>query len=145
MKRRNFLQSVPITLGGMSLSAYANSPLLSDLACNFMDTDKVLVIIQLNGGNDGLNTVIPLDQYAVLSQPNIRQNILIPENKVLKLPGTNDSLGFHPSLSGIHNLYKENKVAIVQNVGYPQFSYSHFRAADIWVSGADYNEVLNSG
>ncbi len=145
MKRRKFLQSVPVTVGGMTVSAMATNPLLASLSASLMETDKVLVIIQLNGGNDGLNTVIPLDQYAVLSKPNIRQNILIPENKVLKLANTNDTVGLHPSLTSLHNLYKDNKLAVVQSVGYPQFSYSHFRAADIWISGADANEIINSG
>ncbi|HRG33625.1 MAG: DUF1501 domain-containing protein [Saprospiraceae bacterium] len=145
MKRRKFLQSVPITLGGITMSAYASNPLLSDITFSLLETDKVLVIIQLNGGNDGLNTVIPLDQYAVLSKSNIRQSILIPESKVLKLPGTNDMVGLHPSLGALHNLYLDNKLAIIQSVGYPQFSYSHFRAADIWISGANANELLNSG
>lgn len=131
MKRRKFLQSVPITLGGITMSAYASNPLLSDITLSLLESDKVLVIIQLNGGNDGLNTVIPLDQYAVLSKSNIRQSILIPESKVLKLPGTNDMVGLHPSLGALHNLYLDNKLAIIQSVGYPQFSYSHFRAADI--------------
>ncbi|MBK6351909.1 MAG: hypothetical protein IPF46_00560 [Saprospiraceae bacterium] len=64
MKRRQFIQSVPVAIGGMSVTAYANSPLLSALTAALYETDRVLVIVQLNGGNDGLNTVFPLDQYA---------------------------------------------------------------------------------
>lgn len=66
-------------------------------------TDRVLVLIQLNGGNDGLNTVIPLDQYSALS--TARANILINQNLVLALNGTT-ATGLHPSLTGIRKLYR---------------------------------------
>lgn len=145
MNRRKFLKAVPVTLGGTTLSAYASNPLLANLSEALIETDKVLVIIQLNGGNDGLNTLIPLDQYSVLSKPSVRQNILIPENKVLKLSGTNDTVGLHPSMTAMHELYKDKKLQAIQSVGYPQFSYSHFRAADIWISGSDADQEINSG
>jgi len=116
--------------------------LASLLAPSTHVNDHVLVIIQLSGGNDGLNTLIPLDQYANL---NIhRANILIPENKVLKLNG-NDKTGIHPAMAGIQNMYNEGKVNFVQSVGYTDQNYSHFRSTDIWLSGSDSAEVLNSG
>lgn len=106
------------------------------------DNNRVLVLIQLTGGNDGLNTMIPMDQYDKLA--TVRQNILIPENKVLSLDGTTLNT-FHPSFSEVRNLYNEGKVSIVQNVGYPNQDYSHFRSTDIWMSGADANEYLDTG
>lgn len=145
MKRRSFIQSVPIAIGGMTVNAYGNSPLLSALTASLAETDRVLLIVQMIGGNDGLNTVIPLDQYSALSKSTVRQNILIPEDKVLKLKGTNNATGLHPSLNRLYDLYNNNKLSIVQSVGYPKFSYSHFRATDIWMTGADANEYLNSG
>ncbi|MBK9376906.1 MAG: hypothetical protein IPM86_00895 [Saprospiraceae bacterium] len=88
MKRRSFVQSVPLAIGGVSLNAYSASPFFGGLDSLLYDTDRVLVIVQLTGGNDGLNTVIPLDQYAALSLDTIRKNVLLPESSVLKLSGT---------------------------------------------------------
>lgn len=146
MKRRDFLRRtvpatiMPLVLGGYSIKAFGQSPILEKLIGSATDTDHVLVLIQLNGGNDGLNTVIPLDQY-----PNLmlaRGNIVIPENKVLKL---NDATGLHPAMSGLYSLYNEQKLTVLQSVGYPNPNFSHFRATDIWLSGADSNQYLNDG
>jgi uncharacterized protein (DUF1501 family) len=106
------------------------------------ETDHVLVIIQLNGGNDGLNMVIPKGSYAAYNAARV--NIAIPENRILTLNG-NASTGLHPSMTGLQNLYNEGKLAIVQSVGYPNPNFSHFRATDIWMSASDSNEVINTG
>jgi uncharacterized protein (DUF1501 family) len=145
MKRRSFIQSVPVVVGGVTVNAYGASPMLSAMTSALYETDRVLVIVQLNGGNDGLNTLIPLDQYAALSLKTIRENVLIQESKVLPLAGTNGKTGLNPGLVGFQKLWDEGKLSIVQGVGYPKFSYSHFRATDIWMTGADSNEILNSG
>jgi uncharacterized protein (DUF1501 family) len=104
--------------------------------------DRVLVIVQLYGGNDGLNTVIPLDQYGVLSQ--VRANVLIPEGEVLPLTGLG-ATGLHPSMGGMRDLWEDGKLAIVQGVGYLNPNYSHFRATDIWETGANADQTLESG
>ena len=92
--------------------------------------DRVLVIIRLNGGNDGINTVIPRDQYSNLAIQ--RSNILIPEASVLELtPET----GLHPIMTGMHGMYNTGKLGVIQNVGYPIQNRSHFRSMDIWSSG----------
>ncbi|MBK6543940.1 MAG: DUF1501 domain-containing protein [Saprospiraceae bacterium] len=145
MKRRSFIQTVPVAVGGMTVTAYGNNPLLSALTSSLTDTDRVLIIVQLNGGNDGLNMVIPLDQYSSLSKASIRQNVLLPEDKVLKLAGTNNATGLHPSMNRLYDLYENGKLSVIQGVGYPKFSYSHFRATDIWMTGAESTEYLNSG
>lgn len=145
MKRRSFIQSVPVTIGGLSVTAYGSSPMLSALSASLYETDRVLVIVQLNGGNDGLNTLIPLDQYSALALPSIRERILIPEDKVLKLNGTNDATGLHPAMNRMFDLYNDGKMAIIQGVGYTKFNYSHFRATDIMMTGSDSTEFLNSG
>lgn len=147
MKRRSFLKAVsavtlPLTVDNMSLSAMAPQNTLARLLAMATSTDNVIVIIDLNGGNDGLNTVIPLDQYANLSKA--RNNVLIPENKVLSLNGTTKT-GLHPSLSGLRNLYNNGKLHIIQNVGYENQNYSHFRSSDIWFTASDSNEYLSSG
>jgi uncharacterized protein (DUF1501 family) len=148
MKRKDFLQSaipamiLPAMLNGYAVKAMgANSPLISLLEGSTI-TDHVLVIVQLSGGNDGINTVIPLENYA--KYYNARTNIAIAESKVLKLNGNNKT-GLNPAMTGMQALYNEGKLGIVQAVGYPQPSFSHFRATDIWMTGADSNEVLISG
>ena len=105
------------------------------------DTNHVLVVIFLDGGNDGLNTVVPMDQYSNLSY--VRPHVIIPENKLLKLNGTNNAL--HPSLSEVKELYDEGRFQIIQNVGYPNPNFSHFRSSDIWMSGSDADVIVNSG
>jgi uncharacterized protein (DUF1501 family) len=103
---------------------------------------RVLVLIQLNGGNDGLNTVIPVDQYGAYQAA--RPNIALPQNKILKLNGA-DAMALHPSLSEIQQLFNEGKAGIVQAVSYPKPNFSHFRATDIWMTGSDSDKVLNTG
>ncbi len=148
MKRRDFLRNtipagvvIPSLVGGFSFKAFsADSPIMQSLLLPVTETDHVFVIIQLNGGNDGLNTVIPIENFN--NYVNARQNIYIPENKVLPLNG---KAGLHPSMNGLHQLYKNGQLKVVQSVGYPQPSFSHFRATDIWMSASDSNKEVNTG
>ena len=88
--------------------------------------DPVLVVLQLSGGNDGLNTIIPYsDPLYTDNRPNVRIDV----DKVLPI---NDSIGFNPAMAPIKRLYDEGKVAIIQGIGYPNPSRSHFRSMDIW-------------
>jgi uncharacterized protein (DUF1501 family) len=100
---------------------------------------KILVVIQLSGGNDGLNTVVPFrnDDYY-----RLRPTISISESEVLKL---NDSLGFNPALEGLKNIYDQGLLTVINNVGYPNPDRSHFRSMDIWHSGSSSNEFWYSG
>ena len=132
----------PTLIGGNPIHILQDHPLLDSALLATSTNDKVLVIIQLSGGNDGLNTVIPLSEYS--NYNNARSNIAIPENKVLKLTGV-DATGIHPAMTSMQNLYADGKLNIVQSVGYPKPSYSHFRATDIWMSGSDSDEYLNTG
>jgi len=146
MKRRDFIKQVapasllPFAINGQPITAYGK--LLGANAEDFTNTDKVLVLVQLNGGNDGLNTLIPLDQYQNLTKA--RPDVILPEDKVLKLDGI-DGTGLHPSMTKMKNLFDEGKMRIIQSVGYPNQNYSHFRSTDIWMSGANSDEVLESG
>ena len=88
----------------------------------------MLVVCQLSGGNDGLNTVVP---YASASYYQLRPTLAIKDSETLKL---NEAMGLHPNMTGVHELYKEGKVAIVQNVGYPEPNRSHFKSMDICIS-----------
>lgn len=142
MKRRSFVKNtipliaLPGLVKGMPLGAFT-----WPAGQGNQDTgNKILVMIELNGGNDGLNTIIPIDQYKNLIAA--RENILIPEKKILPLSGT-DIVGLHPSLKPLQELYNQKLMAIVQGIGYPNFNYSHFRASDILQtsSGADNSNV----
>lgn len=146
MKRRDFIRNtgkgiiLPSFAGGIGANTLGYSPLQSLLNL-VTDTDHVLVLIYLNGGNDGLNTVVPLDQLSKLNQ--VRPHVVLPENSILEL--NNSSVGFHPALTELKELYDEDRLQIIQSVGYPNQNYSHFRSTDIWMSGSDSDELINSG
>lgn len=136
MNRRRFVQTSALTaatfrLGRMTVAAQP-AALLHPLAD---ENDNVLVIVQLFGGNDGLNTVIPADddRYA-----RYRTRLRIPKEKAVRLGGSRQYL--HPSLKqgigdGLSGLFNEGKLAVVQGVGYDNPDLSHFRSTDIWLSG----------
>jgi len=141
MKRRHFLRTgtlstVPVLLNGLKLGAVP-FPFLFNQG---PENDRVLVLIQLSGGNDGLNCVIPLDQYSALNV--VRPNILIPESNVLQVE---TGLGLHPAMAKMQELYLDGKMGIVQGVGYPNQDRSHFRSTDIWTSGSGANEYVSTG
>lgn len=148
MKRRVFIKravpavGVPLILNGLNINAFGEGMQFASLAGMFGSNDHVLVLIELSGGNDGLNMVIPLDQYDGISA--VRSNIMIKEKSVLPLDGTS-TLGLHPSMGGIQQMYNEGNVKIVQSVGYPKPNFSHFRATDIWSSASDSDTYLNTG
>lgn len=134
---------VPSFVQGLGFKVFdAGHTFLNQVLLPAGDNDRVLVIIQLNGGNDGLNTVIPIDNYD--RYINARKNIFIDESKVLRLRG-HDRLGLHPAMTGMQQLFNEDKLHIVQAVGYAEPNFSHFRATDIWMSASDSKQVLNSG
>ena len=101
--------------------------------------NKVLVVLQLSGGNDGLNTVIPFrnDLYY-----KARPRLGITKDQALML---NDEVGLHPALKGFKDLYDNGSVAILNSVGYPNPDRSHFRSMDIWHSASESNEYLYTG
>lgn len=140
--RRDFLgRSSMIAVGLVTppwLSAVAKADVLRQVAGNKVDPDNVLVVCQLSGGNDGLNTVIP---FADPNYRKLRPTLAIEDEKILKLTG---ETGLHPSLSGLAGLYKKGQVAIVQGVGYPNPNRSHFKSMDIWQS-ADPDNRLKYG
>ena len=148
IKRMSVAGAAPLLLNGFSINALAaNSPLMKMLAAS--DSDRVLVFIQLHGGNDGLNTVIPIANHTeyVLA----RANIAIPKDgdrKYLELDETlpeDSRVGVHPDMQGTQTLYKQKRAAVVREVGYDNMNMSHFRSRDIWFMGGDYNERIPSG
>lgn len=96
--------------------------------------DRILVVVQLGGGNDGLNTVVP---HGYGEYYKARPGIGIPADQVLKVAG-DDSVGLHPALKGLKALHDDGMLGIVQGVGYPNPNRSHFKSMDIWQT-ADMN------
>jgi uncharacterized protein (DUF1501 family) len=144
MKRRKFIQTstaaavgTPIMLNGLSLNVLPTKGFFKKM--NPLN-DKCLVIIQMLGGNDGLNMVIPIDQYDNLA--NARPNIILPENALLDLNGLT---GLHPAMTGLKGLYDNARLTVVHSAGYPSQNRSHFRSTDIWTSGSAANEFVSSG
>ena len=90
---------------------------------------KILVVVEMNGGNDGLNTVVP---FTDPRYSQYRRSLALAPGSLVPLT---DSLGLHPSLASLKGLYDQNRVAIVQGVGYPNPDFSHFRATEIWEAG----------
>jgi uncharacterized protein (DUF1501 family) len=90
--------------------------------------DRILVVVQLSGGNDGLNTVVP---FGMSEYYRARREIAIPEKDVLRLSG-GDGLGLHPQLAPLKGMYDEGLLGVVQGVGYPNPNRSHFKSMDIW-------------
>lgn len=146
MNRRDFIHqlshaaAIPALMSGISWDSMAQMG-ESSLLGNTLSQGNILIVVLLNGGNDGLNTVIPLNMMSQLNK--VRPKVIIPENKLLSL-GKSD-LALHPSLTGLQSLSKENRLKIIQSVGYPTPNYSHFRAMDIWQSGATASEFFSSG
>ncbi len=134
--RRDFLkQSALATVGTMLiptfLKAFDGKQLLPD--------NKKLVVIQLSGGNDGLNTIVP---YRNDNYYKLRPKLAIPPSNVLK---ASDELGFHPVLGKLKGLYDKGYLGVINNVGYPNPDRSHFRSMDIWHTASNSNEYWQTG
>ncbi|MEO7454006.1 MAG: DUF1501 domain-containing protein [Fimbriimonadales bacterium] len=130
LTRRDFLKSSAIIAIGAAappwLASIAKADMLKLSKGGVLDPDNILVVCQLSGGNDGLNTVIPYSDSVYYAS---RPSLAVPEAQVLKL---NESVGLHPNLGGFEKLFKAGRLAIVQNVGYPNPNRSHFRSMEIW-------------
>ena len=143
--RRDFLAGLglsvagAITLGGTPVRAFAGSSLMDQL--NALETDRVLVLIQLSGGNDGLNTVIPYENDTYYQR---RPSVAIAKAEAQLRPLGQD-LGMHPSMDVLESYFSEGDMAVLQNVGYPDPDLSHFRSTDIWLSGSDSESLVQTG
>lgn len=141
MNRRNFLRnSAAFSIPALLSAGVAANPaaLFSQFANN--DDDRILVLIRLSGGNDGLNTVIGLDQLSNLR--TARPNLALRANQTLRL---NTTTALHPSMSGFRNLFDDGKLGIIQGAGYPNHNRSHFRSTDIWQSASSASQMLRTG
>jgi uncharacterized protein (DUF1501 family) len=137
--RREFIQMSSFVGLGASVPTF-----LARTACAVPDSkkagakDTILVVVQLTGGNDGLNTVIP---YTDELYAKYRPTLKISKDQVKKI---NDSIGLHPSLAGLSDLLQDKSLSVIQSVGYPNPSQSHFRSMDIW-QAASMAESLSEG
>lgn len=125
MNRKDFLLLSKITAMGCAITG---TPLRL-FAANHHEGDNVLVMIHLKGGNDGLNTIIPLDQYDALA--TARENVILPHTKVLSL---NTVTGLHPAMKEVKEMYDDGMVHIVQGVGHSHECISHSDAIAMWMN-----------
>lgn len=143
LNRRDFIKLssvatayLPIALSGFSLFAGEKPKGLEFEE----DNDNILVLVQLQGGNDGLNTVFNMSQYNNLQ--SVRSNIIIPDTDLLSL---NDETKLHPSMTGMKKIWDQENMGIIQNVAYPNQNRSHFRSTDIWNSASSSEDYISSG
>jgi uncharacterized protein (DUF1501 family) len=138
MKRRQFLtNSILASAGSLLIPNFLKA--LELQSANVLTNHKKLIIIQLSGGNDGLNTVVP---YRNDIYYKLRPDIAIEKTKILTL---NDELGLNPVMIGLKNLYDDGMLSVINNVGYPNPDRSHFRSMDIWQTASSANEYLSTG
>ena len=154
MDRRKFIKNISyggaaaFTLGGIPVNVLGGNAALKKLAAA-SDNENVLIFIQLHGGNDALNTLIPLSQYN--EYYNLRPNLALPQygtRKIINVDSTVDELkqvGLHPDMHAFKEMYEQGKLSVIQNVGYPDMNLSHFRGRDIVFMGGDAQSNYNSG
>jgi len=136
IKRRKFIQVGSLATASLMmprfLQAFEKQPMVPP-------GNRVLVVLQLSGGNDGLNTIVPIrnDIYY-----RARPKLAITKKDALSL---SDEVGLHPTLTAFKSLYDDGCLGILNSVGYPNPDRSHFRSMDIWQSASKSNEFINSG
>jgi uncharacterized protein (DUF1501 family) len=147
MKRRDFIRLSALggagafLLNGNTAKAFSTHYLLDSFDCDIVN-DRCIVLIQLKGGNDGLNTVVPVNQYDTYAalRPIIKLNDIGQSNAMIQLDSTlplDDQVALNPSLTGFKDLYESGKLNLVQGVSYPNHNKSHFKSTDNWMKGAD--------
>jgi len=136
IKRKEFLQ-----IGSLATASFMLPKFLKAFEKPMMvpPGNKVVVVIQFSGGNDGLNTVIPVRNDIYYRE---RPRLGIAKDKALSLT---DEAGLNPALEAFKGLYDDGSLAIMNSVGYPNPDRSHFRSMDIWHSASESNEYVNTG
>src|ERR1700753_522498 len=137
MKRRDFLKNTALASGALLVPAFLKP--LEALAGSQLSGHKNLVIIQLSGGNDGLNTIVPYGNDIYYQK---RNTIAINKTDIITL---DDMQGLNPSLSALKELYDQGWMSIINSVGYPNPDRSHFRSMDIWQTGSESSQFLTTG
>ncbi len=137
MKRRDFLQA--LGFGGFALAGFNSASLAWAAAPEGSAYRNLLVLVELKGGNDGLNTVVP---YSDSEYYSLRPRIAVKRDEVLQL---DSRMGLHPSLQPLMPLWTNRELAIVGGVGYPEPNLSHFRSIEIWDTASRSNQFLEQG
>ncbi len=147
MDRRKFIK-LSATASAVALTPFEMKGIMETQGIHNCDFNgRRLVLINLDGGNDGLNTLVPINQYDIYS--NLRPTIKVPEsgvNKYISLDlglAENMQMGLHPSLGEFKNLYDSGQMRLLQSVGYPSQNKSHFASSDIYMTGNDGNGWQN--
>ncbi len=147
MKRRNFLKIfpaagvTPFVVNGFPMTPFSNRQMANILSNCEEVAERILVLIQLKGGNDGVNTIIPINQYDRYAE--LRPTIRIPDKGLEKYITLDSSLssdkqcGLHPVMTGLKGIYDKGWMSVVQGVGYENLNQSHFKGTDLWLSGGD--------
>jgi uncharacterized protein (DUF1501 family) len=127
MNRRDFLKTSSLVALGSSVPGFlSKTAAVAQTSTQPGARDTILVVVQMTGGNDGLNTVIPFrDDAYRRARPTLQQ----PAGQIHRI---NDDIGLHPATNGLSGLLQDNALCVVQGVGYPNPSQSHFRSMDIW-------------
>lgn len=136
MNRREFMQFSALT----TLTSAGLFPSLS-LANQLDSQRKILVLVELEGGNDGLNTLVPYTD-PVYKDAKIRRNLTLSQSQIVDI-GSN--MGMHTSLKPLKGLWDNNQLAWVQNVGFAQPDGSHFRSRDIWETAGTFDQIPDEG
>jgi uncharacterized protein (DUF1501 family) len=137
--RRDFLRSSALLGFGATVPTFlGRTAVAAPLSDKAGAKDTILVVVQLTGGNDGLNTVVP---FADPEYAKLRPTISIKKDEVKKLT---DSLGLHPAMGEFARLYEDKALCVVQGVGYPNPDQSHFRSMDVW-HAASTDQTLTEG
>lgn len=132
MNRRDFLN----TIGATTLASFVPRIAVGAASGNY---GNLLILVELKGGNDGLNTVVP---YADSEYYRLRPRLAIPRDQVLQLDARS---GLHPSLAPLMALWESRELAVVRSVGYPSANLSHFRSIEIWDTASKSSEYLSDG
>lgn len=140
MKRRDFLKTslplglFPLVSGILPIQSVAATSAFMVNPCQV--TDRSMVIIYLNGGNDIVNTTVPLNQFSAYA--NLRPDIYLPSNQLITLDSglqANQQIGLNPAMTGFKDLYDNGMLSVVQRVGYPSPNKSHFKSLENWLMG----------
>ena len=150
MKRRNFIRltSTASALSLLPTDVFALFKSAGMETCPNVNAKKI-VLIQLAGANDGLNTVVPINQYDKYAslRPNIKLSNVGGTNGIINLDTTltlTNQVGLHPSLVGFKSLYDSGLMRVIQGVGYPTQDKSHFKSTDLWLTGGDGTPANNT-
>ncbi len=142
--RKSFLSTLGIgamgsglMLGGLPVNAMARTKFLNRLMA--ADNDRILILIQLGGGNDGLNTIVPVENDIYYQK---RPTIAISKEESILL---SDDIGMHPAMASLQPLWGDGNMSVIHNVGYQNANRSHARSTDIWTSASDENVNLGTG